>query len=526
MAVAATTDFWRVFANALIVFGQREALSVHLVSTGINIVMPRFGVDPPVEYGWQELHQLLETLGRKIESIIDDYQVYKNRRIYVPTMRGANSLFGPQKLKEDIYAHSIRINYKLESKDFIDVFTGLKLYDTLKRLRHSKINTRIEVERFEKFLSVNFFEGRKVDLIPLESDSNTEQHISFHVEGLGEADLHNLGDGIQALIVMLFPIFTAPEGTFVFIEEPEINLHPGFQRIFVDTILNHVDLSAKNLKIFITTHSNHMVNVLSDRTDSDASYFLFKWIDSSKSEIKIIGARDTEILRQLGVSNSSVFMAKCSIWVEGITDRIYIKSYMQAYNKAHPLDKLLIEDMDYTFVEYGGSNIAHYDFNQTDCDATQDETIIKSLTISNRIVLVSDLDGSNKESKHQKFRKIINDNFLYITTPGYEIENTLSENLLANGFNKIANVKPEEEDIIFESYDRYSSTEDPKPIGRFIKPGNKKKFEKYFESGGTLKPYYKRRFCEAATKDMLWENMSIESQSMTRAILEFIRSSI
>ena len=35
----------------------------------------------------------------------------------------------------------------------------------------------------------------------------------------------------------------------------------------------------------------------------------------------------------LGVRNSSVFLANSTIWIEGITDRLYLKKYMEVYQR-------------------------------------------------------------------------------------------------------------------------------------------------------------------------------------------------
>ncbi len=41
--------------------------------------------------------------------------------------------------------------------------------------------------------------------------------------------------------------------------------------------------------------------------------------------------RDRDLLASLGVKPSSVYLANCTIWVEGITDRLYITKYMEKY---------------------------------------------------------------------------------------------------------------------------------------------------------------------------------------------------
>jgi predicted ATP-dependent endonuclease of OLD family len=65
-----------------------------------------------------------------------------------------------------------------------------------------------------------------------------------------------LGDGIQALIILAYRLFTAKNGSWIFIEEPEQGLHPGLQRAFLDAVAKEQEIKDKKLKIFMTTHSS------------------------------------------------------------------------------------------------------------------------------------------------------------------------------------------------------------------------------------------------------------------------------
>ena len=52
----------------------------------------------------------------------------------------------------------------------------------------------------------------------------------FKGEKAKDLEIHELGDGLQNIIVLLYPVFTAEKPTRFFIEEPENNMHPGFQK--------------------------------------------------------------------------------------------------------------------------------------------------------------------------------------------------------------------------------------------------------------------------------------------------------
>ena len=48
-------------------------------------------------------------------------------------------------------------------------------------------------------------------------------------------------------------------------------------------------------------------------------------------KVEVASAQDRRILMNLGVQNSSVFLSNATIWVEGITDRLYLRAYMKKY---------------------------------------------------------------------------------------------------------------------------------------------------------------------------------------------------
>ncbi|WP_165760255.1 ATP-dependent nuclease, partial [Niastella populi] len=147
--------------------------------------------------------------------------------------------------------------------------------------------------------------------------------------GEHEEPIYNLGDGIQSIIILTYPLFFNQDKNLkVFIEEPELHLHPGYQRILFETFLRP---EFKHFEYFITTHSNHFLDLTLEK--NSISVYAFEQIknNTEKPDFSIINVEnsDTSVLSLLGVNNSSVFLTNCTIWVEGITDRIYIRKYLQ-----------------------------------------------------------------------------------------------------------------------------------------------------------------------------------------------------
>ncbi|CAM4111419.1 AAA family ATPase [Flavobacterium jumunjinense] len=391
------------------------------------------------------------------------------KRYYIPTLRTAHSLFSDstKKIEDDIFSHTLDKYYNLKEID-VEVFTGIHLYKDILNSRNSKREIRKKFESFETFISKCFFNGKHVDIVAEFdkdknlSNNNESEIISVHIDEDEKETrkLYELGDGIQAIIILMYKIFMAEEKSFIYIDEPEINLHPGMQRLFLEQICNNPDLKKKDLTYVISTHSNHFLDLTIEQNNVSIYSFSPRVAENGEKQfvIKNVNAGDNELLRNLGVNNSSVFMANCSIWVEGISDRNYIKAFLKSYCDYHEDKPYPKEDIDFAFFEYAGSNIDHYIFDEK--FEKEDENIvikdIQALAVSNRIFLLADSDATTKTDK-SKFERLENlekaksDNF----TPKIcwnirEIENLITnemwEEVLINFCNKTL-VKSNEEII-------------------------------------------------------------------------------
>ena len=418
-----------------------------------------------------------------------DIKLFSNKRIYIPTLRTAHSLFKynlPEikepdslqvkvvKIRDDIFLDTIKKNYSgLTNK--VEIFTGLNLYNEIVNVRNSVKEERTRFHEFESFLSENFFEGKDIDIVAkFNIDNNVksiedDDLIQIYIGGKSR-ELHNLGDGVQSLIILMYKIFLAPNDSLIFIDEPELNLHPGYQRLFLEQITSNPDLTKKNLRYVIVTHSNHFLDLTLEK--NDISIYSFNSIKKDKFLIKNVNLGDNEILKDLGVNNSSVFLANSSIWVEGVSDRNLIKAFLLAYCKAKKI-KIPREDIDFAFFEYAGSNLVHYNFKKSTNDYDEIKDLITSYALNNRILLFSDLD-SGKDSKHKNIEEIANETegFEYLTTrPFREIENlipnTIWEKVLINFCNE-KKIKGKEENVQKRIKESLSKTKSDNYKGKYI----------------------------------------------------------
>ncbi len=458
---------------------------------------------------------------------------YDLNRVYFPMMRGLRPLFlNPTSDDQDLNfknyekKNEIQDTYKSRTlKDYpvisesgkSKVYTGLEMYHQIKDHLLNHRNKRDVIADFERFLGEHFFNGQSVSLIP---------HINSDVLNIGigseqERPIYDLGDGIQALIILLFPLFTISkdQNTLVFIEEPELSLHPGMQRIFMETLL---DERFSHLQFFITTHSNHLLDL---SLESDAiSIYTFKKKPTKEPEFVVenVYHGNTEILDLLGVKSSSVFLSNSTIWVEGITDRKYLKFYLKVYFHVENIHNLR-EDVEYTFMEYGGSNITHFDFGKGGSDE------ITVSRISNKFLAIADSDnvieGSKKKQRQDKLKELLGDNFILLSVT--EIENLLSRSIV----HQICR-NDEHLNIPNDNHEQVK-------MGHFI-------FEKYPNSpfgkeNSTVN--HKLNFCNKAikvmeteldkckgvrlTKETVFENgiMSEKAWDLTKGVVEFIQES-
>ena len=224
---------------------------------------------------------------------------------------------------------------------------------------------------------------------------------------------------------------------------------------------------------------------------------------------------DVSLLNELGVRNSSVFLSNCSIWVEGITDRLYLKHYLKLYTDKYPEKKQFRENLDYTFIEYGGGNLVHFNFDPKDSSDT-----INAKYINNKIFLIADNDNSQPDSKKGQrkvhLKEVLKDKFYEL--PVVEIENLITSETLKK---VLKNQNDGQKELIDEKITEKTDFRSV-GLGEFI--GNlfgEQWKSKYTEKSGTIKN--KLSFCSnviQVTTD--YDRLSPEAKELTEKVYDFI----
>jgi hypothetical protein len=271
---------------------------------------------------------------------------------------------------------------------------------------------------------------------------------------------------MQSLIICTYPIVTETEpGSLFFLEEPDLCMHPSLQRTFVEVLKTYH--RKRGHQFFITTHSNHLLDLLED--NELVSIFSFSEIadqtlppvDSSLADstansqsskpkpsfrIRPSNLRDRQTLLELGVRPSATYLANATIWVEGVSDCAYLRAYMEAFvhyldargnawgiSLANRLSKYK-EDRHYAFVEYSGSNLQHYSFTDKGEDSEQAEvksnevTSVPDLCARAIVIADGDIGDPGKGDRKESFADQLGDRFIWL--PGKEIENMIPEALM------------------------------------------------------------------------------------------------
>lgn len=349
-------------------------------------------------------------------------------KLYIPVFRSLREVAGPN--RDDLLAECTRRAY-FSDKKHTQIFTGQSLFNKIEELALGDLSQRTALKKFEEWISESFFQGEPVAVIPRKG----QQVLTLKIGKEQEKPIHDLGDGIQSLLILASPLFErANEHLLVFMEAPELFLHPWLQRVLLEVLSGS---RFPRHQYFLTTHSNHFFDLTIDIPS--VSVFTFEKSLEGDSEferpprfeVENASRSDRRPLELLGVRNSSVFLSNCTIWVEGITDRRYIARWIDIYqsnkwggsaarNRAH----FYKEDLHYSFVEYGGGNVVHWSF--LDEEGPDVERLCGTL------FLVADSDnappGSAKAKRHETLQKTLGKRFHLLA--GAEIENLLTPAIL------------------------------------------------------------------------------------------------
>lgn len=299
----------------------------------------------------------------------------------------------------------------------------------------------------------------------------------FLVEKGRRIALSKSGSGLKTILLVLINLHLIPsmneyrnkEIVYAF-EEIENNLHPALQRRMFEYLYEY-SIQHK-VKIFLTTHSHIAINSFYGKESADIYHVekkngvstVFK-VDNTKERLNI--------LDDLDVKASDLFQANGIIWVEGPSDRIYLKRWLEIFT---PND--IKEGQDYQFAYYGGKLLSHYEVSEKESASD----LLNVLKTNRHAAIMIDSDKRKKGAKLNKTKIRVRDEFknngLFCwITEGKEIENYVS----AEAINKVHNSKLNQIGVYdlfpdyIAKYDRYFTAhkiESARDYSRFITEEN------------------------------------------------------
>lgn len=218
-----------------------------------------------------------------------------------------------------------------------------------------------------------------------------------------------LGAGVHEVFMLASEIILN-KSSAILLEEPEVHLHPHLQRRLMKFICDETES-----QYFITTHSASIIDT------PGASVFGVR-NEEGRAYIRplITSHEKFNACRELGFRASDLLQSNCVIWVEGPSDRIYLKKWI------YDADSDLIEGVDFTIMFYGGKLLSRL--------SVEDESFmdyINLLSINRHPAILIDSDkasgnSSLRETKTRVLAEMNNINAFYWVTSGREIENYYS----------------------------------------------------------------------------------------------------
>lgn len=270
----------------------------------------------------------------------------------------------------------------LNAKKTVDEARLVSLTEELEKLKRQEAE---EVSKLltNKFRQITQEQALEVRIEPVIDIGKSTTHSSAlrdgDIDDAPTVGLTESGTGVQSLYLLALldtygDISDASDDAILIIEEPEVYLHPAYQRCMFEAMRK---IASENQVIF-STHSPIMISQIWVTDDTPS----VRQVRIEAGETKVEPVEIAKVISELGIRYEDVLNPQLTAFVEGEDDKAFYK-------------RLGIVGSNIAYIPTDGFRAMHYFAYMK---------IISSVNVSSTFVVIADSDGEDEVTRKNNLR--------------------------------------------------------------------------------------------------------------------------